>query len=154
MPVPFTEAQTVPYGGMMDCMRQVVKKEGVVALWTGFSAYYLRCAPFAMVILLTVEFLNPMFKSVFHIDRPSLERRKTQRMLDRKRSEELLKTAGVPLPPLHALPKTAAGAPAGYFQDYNPQPESMLDKINLMIWGHADPRPTKKAELRRAWTNP
>lgn len=55
----------LPYSGVADCAVKVVRNEGLSALWTGFSAYYFRCAPFAMLILLTVEFLDPRYKSTF-----------------------------------------------------------------------------------------
>ena len=48
-------AGKLPYAGVIDCASQVVTKEGPLALWRGLSAYYLRCAPHAMIILLTLE---------------------------------------------------------------------------------------------------
>ena len=76
----------MPYKGVVDCGMKIVRAEGprrlnavpcpplppssrarlkvssahspAVALWTGFGAYYGRCAPHAMTILLTLEQLN------------------------------------------------------------------------------------------------
>mmetsp|Transcript_20293 Transcript_20293/g.71765 ORF Transcript_20293/g.71765 Transcript_20293/m.71765 type:complete len:341 (-) Transcript_20293:137-1159(-) len=41
------------YRGLWDCATQVVRKEGVLTFWRGFDAYYMRCAPHAMIILMT-----------------------------------------------------------------------------------------------------
>lgn len=55
----------MPYAGMTDCAVKIVKAEGPVALWTGFSAYYMRCAPHAMIILMTIEQVNIIYKQMF-----------------------------------------------------------------------------------------
>lgn len=44
---------------------QIFRKEGPLAFWTGFGAYYGRCAPHAMVILLTVDEYTKMYASFF-----------------------------------------------------------------------------------------
>jgi solute carrier family 25 (mitochondrial oxoglutarate transporter), member 11 len=43
----------------------VLRKEGPLAFWTGFGAYYARCAPHAMIILLTVDEVTKVYKSTF-----------------------------------------------------------------------------------------
>jgi len=55
---------TMPYKGVGDCMRKLIAAEGVPALWTGFSAYYFRCAPHAMTILLVREEIYKMYDSM------------------------------------------------------------------------------------------
>ena len=55
----------MPYAGVADCASKVVRAEGALALWTGFTAYYCRCAPHAMIILMTVEMLNPLYQRAF-----------------------------------------------------------------------------------------
>ena len=55
----------MPYAGVADCAAKVVRAEGTLALWTGFTAYYCRCAPHAMIILMTVEMLNPLYQRAF-----------------------------------------------------------------------------------------
>ena len=55
----------LPYSGMTDCAVKIVRAEGPVALWTGFSAYYMRCAPHAMIILMTIEQVNILYKKFF-----------------------------------------------------------------------------------------
>lgn len=54
-----------PYKGVVDCATKVVTQEGPLALWRGLSAYYLRCAPHAMIILLTLEQINRAYSSFF-----------------------------------------------------------------------------------------
>ena len=57
----------MPFKGLSDCAMQIVSKEGPVALWTGFGAYYARCAPHAMVILLTVDEVKRVYSKFFNI---------------------------------------------------------------------------------------
>ncbi|KAA0152187.1 hypothetical protein FNF29_04053 [Cafeteria roenbergensis] len=56
----------MPYTGVLDCAAQVARKEGPLAFWTGFGAFYGRSAPHAMIILLTMEQFNTMYSSVFN----------------------------------------------------------------------------------------
>jgi len=56
-----------PYTGFVDCAAQVFRKEGPLAFWTGFGAYYGRCAPHAMVILLTLDEVKKVYKTAFKL---------------------------------------------------------------------------------------
>ena len=40
-----------PYTGVVDCGAKILKQEGPLAFWRGFSAYYGRCAPHAAASL-------------------------------------------------------------------------------------------------------
>ena len=51
--------------GIVDAASQILKKEGPLAFWTGFGAYYLRTAPHAMIILLSTEQITKLYRSVF-----------------------------------------------------------------------------------------
>jgi len=53
------------YKGIVDAAVQIVSKEGVLAFWTGFGAYYGRCAPHAMIILLSTEKITEVYKTIF-----------------------------------------------------------------------------------------
>ena len=48
----------VPYRGAIDCLAKVLKTEGPLALYSGAGAYYLRCAPHALLVLLFAEQLH------------------------------------------------------------------------------------------------
>merc|ERR1712037_528980 len=48
----------LPYSGVMDTVTKVLRKEGILSFWRGFGAYYTRCAPHAMIILITREELT------------------------------------------------------------------------------------------------
>ena len=48
----------VPYRGAIDCLAKVLKAEGPLALYSGAGAYYLRCAPHALLVLLFAEQLH------------------------------------------------------------------------------------------------
>jgi solute carrier family 25 oxoglutarate transporter 11 len=50
-----------PYRGVVDCLIQVVRKEGFFALWKGFTPYYLRLGP---QTILTFVFLEQLKKRV------------------------------------------------------------------------------------------
>lgn len=54
----------MPYTGLMDCSLSIFRKEGIFAFWTGFPAYYGRCAPHAMIILMTIEQITALYKKV------------------------------------------------------------------------------------------
>lgn len=53
------------YKGLVDAAVQIISKEGVFAFWTGFGAYYGRCAPHAMIILLSTEKITELYKVLF-----------------------------------------------------------------------------------------
>jgi solute carrier family 25 (mitochondrial oxoglutarate transporter), member 11 len=55
----------MPASGLMDVSMTILRKEGVLAFWTGFPAYYGRCAPHAMIILMTIEQITALYKRVF-----------------------------------------------------------------------------------------
>lgn len=55
----------MPYTGLMDCAGTILRKEGILAFWTGFPAYYGRCAPHAMIILVTISEINKVYSSLF-----------------------------------------------------------------------------------------
>jgi len=60
-----TKTGKMPYSGLTDCAIQIFKREGVTAFWTGFGAYYGRCAPHAMIILLVKEQVTNVYKATF-----------------------------------------------------------------------------------------
>ena len=53
------------FKGVIDCATKILQKEGVFAFWKGFGSYYMRCAPHAMVILLSVEFITMQYRQLF-----------------------------------------------------------------------------------------
>jgi solute carrier family 25 (mitochondrial oxoglutarate transporter), member 11 len=53
---------TMPYKGVIDCASKILVNEGPLAFWTGFGAYYGRTAPHAMIILISLEQLNALYK--------------------------------------------------------------------------------------------
>jgi solute carrier family 25 (mitochondrial oxoglutarate transporter), member 11 len=56
----------MPYKGVIDCTIMIAKKEGVAGFFAGFSAYYGRCAPHAMIILLSIESITTFYKKTFY----------------------------------------------------------------------------------------
>jgi solute carrier family 25 (mitochondrial oxoglutarate transporter), member 11 len=53
------------YKGLIDCARQTLTKEGPLAFWTGFGAYYLRSAPHAMIILMSTDPIKAQYRALF-----------------------------------------------------------------------------------------
>lgn len=56
----------LPYKGVVDCAVKIARQEGPVGFFNGFSAYYGRCAPHAMIILLSIESITNFYKSTFY----------------------------------------------------------------------------------------
>lgn len=54
----------LPYSGVADCAVQIAKKEGPIGFFSGFSAYYGRCAPHAMIILLSIESITKGYRNL------------------------------------------------------------------------------------------
>jgi solute carrier family 25 oxoglutarate transporter 11 len=55
----------MPYRNVLDCGSKIVSQEGVLTFWRGFSAYYARTAPHAMIILVALEQSNIAYKAYF-----------------------------------------------------------------------------------------
>lgn len=56
----------MPYRGVVDCAVKIFKQEGPLGFFSGFSAYYGRCAPHAMIILLSIESITSLYKTTFY----------------------------------------------------------------------------------------
>ncbi|KAL1861233.1 putative mitochondrial 2-oxoglutarate/malate carrier protein [Paecilomyces lecythidis] len=52
----------LPYRGVLDCARKVVRDEGWLRFYRGFGTYYVRIAPHAMVTLIVADYLNFLTK--------------------------------------------------------------------------------------------
>ncbi len=51
----------MPYSSALDCIRKVVRHEGVLALWKGFTPYFLRLGPHTILAFVFLEKLNKTF---------------------------------------------------------------------------------------------
>jgi len=49
---------TFPYKGMADCFKKVAREEGLLRFYRGFSTYYVRIAPHAMITLIVADYLG------------------------------------------------------------------------------------------------
>ena len=56
----------LPYSGISDCAIKIFKSDGPKGFFAGFSAYYGRCAPHAMIILLSIESITQGYKKIFY----------------------------------------------------------------------------------------
>jgi solute carrier family 25 oxoglutarate transporter 11 len=54
-----------PYRGVLDCAVKIFKADGPRGFFAGFSAYYGRCAPHAMIILLSIESITDAYRNLF-----------------------------------------------------------------------------------------
>ena len=50
------------YTGVVNAATNILTKEGPLAFWTGFGAYYGRCAPHSMIILLSIEKITAWYR--------------------------------------------------------------------------------------------
>ena len=53
-----------PYKGVVDCFTKIMKNEGPLAFFRGFTAYYGRCAPHAMIILVSIEQITSWYRKI------------------------------------------------------------------------------------------
>eukprot|EP01038_Epipyxis_sp_PR26KG_P004501 gene4501-6359_t len=53
------------YKGVLDAFVKVYTTEGLFSFWTGFSAYYMRTAPHAMILLMTQEPIKKLYNKMF-----------------------------------------------------------------------------------------
>ena len=58
----------MPYSGVANCAMTILRKEGLLAFWRGFGAYYGRCAPHAMTILMVLEQILAGYNTAFSVD--------------------------------------------------------------------------------------
>jgi len=54
----------MPYTGVGNCAYRIFTEEGAMRFWRGFGAYYGRCAPHAMIILLVREEVTTLYDSM------------------------------------------------------------------------------------------
>ena len=57
------------YKGIFDVFLQTLTKEGPFAFWTGFSAYYMRCAPHSMLILMLTDPITDAYRAAFRTEK-------------------------------------------------------------------------------------
>jgi len=50
------------YSGGLDVLSKVVKREGVMALWKGFTPYYMRLGPHTVLTFIFLEQMNKTYK--------------------------------------------------------------------------------------------
>jgi len=55
----------LPYKGIMDCVAKIVRTDGPLGFYNGFSAYYGRCAPHAMIVLLSKDSITKSYRNAF-----------------------------------------------------------------------------------------
>ena len=56
----------MPYKGVVDCFVKIGRQDGIRGYFAGFSAYYGRCAPHAMIILLSIETITNQYRKMFY----------------------------------------------------------------------------------------
>ena len=58
------------YKGPMDCIRQTVQQEGVVAIYKGVTANYLRFGPYCILVFVFLEQLRSLEAKFITKERP------------------------------------------------------------------------------------
>jgi solute carrier family 25 oxoglutarate transporter 11 len=55
----------MPYKGVVDCITKIIRTDGPLGFYNGFSAYYGRCAPHAMIVLLSKDSITKAYRNAF-----------------------------------------------------------------------------------------
>jgi len=55
----------MPYKGVLDCISKIIRTDGPLGFYNGFSAYYGRCAPHAMIVLLSKDSITKAYRNAF-----------------------------------------------------------------------------------------
>lgn len=63
-PDPVTGAKL--YKSTLQTVAAVAKTDGVLALWSGFPPYYLRCGGHTVFMFISVEYFRNMYKAHMH----------------------------------------------------------------------------------------
>jgi solute carrier family 25 oxoglutarate transporter 11 len=50
------------YNGAVDVLGRVVRNEGILALWKGFTPYYARIGPHTVLTFIFLEQMNTFYK--------------------------------------------------------------------------------------------
>lgn len=56
---------TLPYSSIFDCFSKTFRREGITGFWTGYTTFYFRVAPHAMVLLLLENLLHRTFNPTY-----------------------------------------------------------------------------------------
>lgn len=57
------------YKGLVDAATTIFTKEGPLAFWTGFGAYYMRTAPHAMILLVSTDPIIRGYRAALGLDK-------------------------------------------------------------------------------------
>ena len=55
----------LPYSGLGDCAKKILAEEGVLRFWRGYPAYFVRCCPHGLIILVSKEYITGAYKTTF-----------------------------------------------------------------------------------------
>jgi len=55
----------MPYSGVGDCAAKILNNEGIGRFWRGYSAYFTRCFPHGMIILVSREYIMKAYDNAF-----------------------------------------------------------------------------------------
>eukprot|EP01048_Picozoa_sp_COSAG05_P009382 COSAG05_NODE_767_length_7468_cov_379.770118_3_plen_296_part_00 len=55
----------LPYKGVNDCARKILRQEGLFRFWRGYPAYFVRCCPHGLIILISKEYITSAYKGAF-----------------------------------------------------------------------------------------
>mmetsp|Transcript_38887 Transcript_38887/g.116939 ORF Transcript_38887/g.116939 Transcript_38887/m.116939 type:complete len:313 (-) Transcript_38887:350-1288(-) len=63
---PDPDTGKMPYKNVLDCAVKIARNEGPIGFFSGFTAYYGRCAPHAMIILISIESITQAYRNTFY----------------------------------------------------------------------------------------
>ena len=59
----------VPYNGVVHCASRIFKEEGPLRFWRGYPAYFFRCCPHGLIILISREYIVQSYNSIFGLEK-------------------------------------------------------------------------------------
>jgi hypothetical protein len=54
----------IKYINLIDCIRKITKENGLITLWSGFTAMFLRLAPHTVITFIIMEKLREFFSII------------------------------------------------------------------------------------------
>lgn len=65
---PCPKTGELPYKGVGDCAMKILKTEGLTMFWRGYTAYFVRCCPHGLIILVSREYIVQGYNTTFGLE--------------------------------------------------------------------------------------
>eukprot|EP01052_Picozoa_sp_SAG31_P032917 SAG31_NODE_3660_length_4013_cov_3.345938_2_plen_106_part_00 len=65
---PDPKTGAVPYNGVFHCGYRIFSEEGPLRFWRGYPAYFFRCCPHGLIILISQEYIKKAYNRAFSLE--------------------------------------------------------------------------------------